>query len=91
MGPQEVCLLGSRRLNSTLNETGCVFLGSYRHQVNDTIAWLTPNRYPFWNNSYMCGKDKVYGWEDGEIKVWMNDTAKALPSNTYLICGDRAW
>ncbi|RLV63132.1 hypothetical protein DV515_00018584 [Chloebia gouldiae] len=73
------------------NETGCIFLGNDRWEVNDSTTWLTPKHPDFAGATQRCGHDKIYGWDCGHTRVWANSSAMALPKNTFLICGDSAW
>ncbi|RLV85404.1 hypothetical protein DV515_00016000 [Chloebia gouldiae] len=73
------------------NETGCIYLGNYRWEVNDSTTWLTPKHPDFADATQHCGYDKTYGWDSNHTRVWANSSAMALPENTFLICGDCAW
>lgn len=64
--PQEIESLGSRSLNVTANETGCILLGNFIIHPRQNATWLTPKN-PTFNIPNLCGQYRAYGWGSNHV------------------------
>lgn len=82
--PQELDLLGSQPSPYCLMFGGSHFDSTYSPQWPKDSTWLSPTASWYFNISAYCNGS-----------VWPVDNPpqepRALPSGTFLICGDRAW
>ncbi|KAM4683781.1 uncharacterized protein AAGF69_000462 [Amazona ochrocephala] len=105
--PQELNLMASQAVgNSSQNWTqtcimfGCKYAGC-PYSVNSPD--VSPKDSTYWYTNEYCGINdtagkatafKAYGstHQPGSVPLlWNNSSAKALPPDVFLICGDRAW